>query len=188
MSNNRKNSVAKKSAEKKAIILETKRKNRLPVLLVSGLAILVIAAAAFFMTRNNGGETVAAESPKTDASATSITYPVELFADGKARHFRHKADDAITIQYFILKSSDGVIRAAFDACDVCWPAGKGYQQSGDVMVCRNCGRKFASVMVNEVKGGCNPAPLNRKVEEGKVVLQIIDILSGKQYFDFSKRG
>jgi uncharacterized membrane protein len=158
------------------------------VLLVSGLAVLVIAAAVFFVTRNNGGETVAAESPKTDVSATSITYPVELFADGKARHFRHKVDDAIAIQYFILKSSDGVIRAAFDACDVCWPAGKGYQQSGDVMVCRNCGRKFASVLVNEVKGGCNPAPLNRKVEEGKVVLQINDILSGKQYFDFSKRG
>jgi len=158
------------------------------MLLASSLAGLVIAAVAFFMTRNNGGETVAAESPKTDASATSITYPVELFADGKARHFRHKVDDAITIQYFLLKSSDGVIRAAFDACDVCWPAGKGYQQSGDVMVCRNCGRKFASVMVNEVKGGCNPAPLNRKVEDGKVVLQIKDILSGKQYFDFSKRG
>ena len=188
MSKNLKNSVAKKSAEKKAIILETKRKNRLPVLLVSSLAVLVIAAAAFFMTRTNGGETIAADSFKTDVSATSITYPVELFADGKARHFRHKADDAITIQYFILKSSDGVIRAAFDACDVCWPAGKGYQQSGDVMVCRNCGRKFASVKVNEVKGGCNPAPLNRKVEDGKVVLQINDILSGKQYFDFSKRG
>ena len=188
MSKNRKNSVAKKSAEKKAIILETKRKNRIPVLLVSSLAVLVIAAAAFFMTRTNGGETIAADSFKTDVSATSITYPVELFADGKARHFRHKVDDAITIQYFILKSSDGVIRAAFDACDVCWPAGKGYQQSGDVMVCRNCGRKFASVLVNEVKGGCNPAPLNRKVEDGKVVLLVNDIFSGKQYFDFSKRG
>ena len=188
MSKNRKNSVAKKSAEKKAIILETNKKNRLPVLVVSGLAILVIAAAAFFMTRNNGVATVAAVSSKTDASATSITYPVELFADGKARHFRYKVDDATAIQYFILKSSDGVIRAAFDACDVCWRAGKGYQQSGDVMVCRNCGRKFASVKVNEVKGGCNPAPLNRKVADGKVVLQINDILSGKQYFNFSKRG
>ena len=188
MSKNQKKSVAIKSAEKKAIILEAKTKSRLPVLLVSGLAVLVIAAAAFFMTRTNGGGTVAADSFKTDVSATSITYPVELFADGKARHFRYKVDDAITIQYFILKSSDGVIRAAFDACDVCWLAGKGYQQSGDVMVCRNCGRKFASVLVNEVKGGCNPAPLNRKVEGGKVVLQIHDILTGKQYFNFSKRG
>jgi uncharacterized membrane protein len=188
MSKKRKRNVAKKSAEKKAIILETKKKNRLPVLLVSGLAILVIAAAAFFMTRNNGVATVAANSSKADVSGTSVSYPVELFADGEARHFSYKADDAITIQYFVLKSSDGVIRAAFDACDVCWPSGKGYQQSGDVMVCRNCGRKFASIKVNEVKGGCNPAPLNRKVEDGKVVLQINDILTGKQYFNFSKRG
>ena len=187
MSKNRKNSVAKKSAEKKAIILETKKKNRLPVLLVSGLAILAIAAAAFFLTPNNRA-TVAAVSSNTDASATSITYPVELFADGKARHFSYKVDDSITIQYFILKSSDGIIRAAFDACDVCWPSGKGYQQSGDVMVCRNCGRKFASIRVNEVKGGCNPAPLERKIEGEKLVLQVQDILSGKKYFDFSKRG
>ena len=187
MSKNEKNSVAKKSAEKKAIILETKKKNRLPVLLISGLAILVIAAVGFFMTPNNRA-TVAAVSSNTDATATSITYPVELFADGKARHFSYKVDDSITIQYFILKSSDGIIRAAFDACDVCWPSGKGYQQSGDVMVCRNCGRKFASIRVNEVKGGCNPAPLERKIEGEKLVLQVQDILSGKKYFDFSKRG
>ncbi|HDZ23567.1 MAG: DUF2318 domain-containing protein [Deltaproteobacteria bacterium] len=188
MSKDQKTSAQEKSAEKRAIILETKRKGRLPVLLVCGLAILVLTGAAVFVSSNNDEDTATSRSFKSDASATSITYPLELFADGKARHFRYKGDDAITIRYFILKSSDGVIRAAFDACDVCWPAGKGYEQSGDVMVCRNCGRKFASVMVNEVKGGCNPAPLNREVKEGKVVLQINDILSGKQYFDFSKRG
>jgi len=188
MSKDRKKSAAEKSAEKKALILETKRKNHLPVLFACGFAVLVIAAAAFFMTRNNGGATVAAVSSDTDASATSITYPVELFADGKARHFSYKVDDSITIQYFILRSSDGIIRAAFDACDVCWPSGKGYQQSGDVMVCRNCGRKFASIRVNEIKGGCNPAPLERKIEGEKLVLQVQEIISGKKYFDFSKRG
>ena len=78
-----------------------------------------------------------------------------------------------------------MIRAAFDACDVCWRAGKGYFQSGDVMVCRNCGRQFASVLVNEVKGGCNPAPLNRAIENGKLIIKVKDILQGKQYFDFS---
>ena len=87
-----------------------------------------------------------------------------------------------TIRYFILKSSDGIIRAAFDACDVCWPAGKGYYQDGDYMVCRNCGRRFASVLVNEVQGGCNPAPLNRSIQNDKVVIQIKDIQEGRQYF------
>ena len=84
----------------------------------------------------------------------------------------------------MIKSADGVIRAAFDACDVCWPAGKGYYQEGDVMVCRNCGRKFASNLVNEVQGGCNPAPLKRKVENGMLVLHPDDIRSGAGYFNF----
>ena len=81
-----------------------------------------------------------------------------------------------------------LIRAAFDACDVCWPSGKGYYQDGDVMVCRNCGRRFASVKINEVKGGCNPAPLKRTITGDKLVIQTSDILAGKQYFDFSKGG
>ena len=181
-------SDSKKSAEKRAIILETKKKSRLIWALVVTVCVLVLGAGVLLATQNTERETIAGNPPGSQVSATSVTYPVELFADGKARHFRYKADDAITIQYFILKSSDGVIRAAFDACDVCWPAGKGYQQSGDVMVCRNCGRKFASIRVNEVKGGCNPAPLERKIEGEKLVLQAQDILSGKKYFDFSNRG
>jgi uncharacterized membrane protein len=110
-----------------------------------------------------------------------IAYPVSLFEDGEAKHFDFQDGDR-TIRYFVIKSADGVIRAAFDACDVCWPAGKGYYQDGDDMVCRNCGRKFASNLVNEVQGGCNPAPLKRSVENGMLVIRPDDIRSGAGYF------
>jgi len=40
--------------------------------------------------------------------------------------------------------------------------------------------------VNEVKGGCNPAPLERQVQGDKVLLKVADILTGKTYFDFSR--
>jgi uncharacterized membrane protein len=119
---------------------------------------------------------------------TEVTYPVTQFADGKARHYSFQTEEGQEIRYFILKSADGVIRAAFDACDVCWPANKGYYQEGDTMVCRNCGRRFASVKVNEVKGGCNPAPLERSVTGHNLVLRVEDILQGKKYFDFTNRG
>jgi len=118
------------------------------------------------------------------ALATQITHPEKTFANGKAQHFSYKTDDGVTIRYFIMKSSDGVIRAAFDACDVCWQENKGYSQKGDFMVCNNCGKKFPSVRINEVQGGCNPAPLARKVESGNVILQVADLLQGKRFFDF----
>ena len=56
------------------------------------------------------------------------------------------------------------------------------------MVCMNCGRRFASVKINEVKGGCNPAPLKRTVVGDQLVVQVEDILSGSGYFDFSGRS
>jgi uncharacterized membrane protein len=119
-------------------------------------------------------------------AATEITYAEQTFANGKARHYTYKTDDGVAIRYFIIKSSDGLIRAAFDACDVCWAENKGYSQKGDVMVCNNCGRRFPSTRINEVHGGCNPAPLNRKVEHGAVIIKVADILQGKRYFDFRR--
>jgi len=54
-----------------------------------------------------------------------------------------------------VKSADGMIRAAFDACDVCFRGKKGYVQRGDIMICAKCGMKFRTDKINEVKGGCN---------------------------------
>ncbi|MHB8771252.1 MAG: Fe-S-containing protein [Syntrophales bacterium] len=113
-----------------------------------------------------------------------VAYPVSMFDNGKARHFDHKSADGVTIRYFVIKSSDGVIRAAFDACDVCWREGKGYVQKDDTMLCRNCGRRFPSARINVVSGGCNPAPLARTTESGKVVIKVTHILEGKRYFTF----
>jgi putative ABC transport system ATP-binding protein len=67
--------------------------------------------------------------------------------------------DGRQFHYFVLRSSDGTYRAAFDACDVCFRANRGYRQEGDLMVCNQCGQTFPSVKINEVKGGCNPAAL-----------------------------
>jgi uncharacterized membrane protein len=125
-----------------------------------------------------------ARGASPSSAPAEISFPVSQFADGKAHHFTYPAPGGVTIKYFIIKSSDGVIRAAFDACDVCWPSGKGYQQEGDQMVCRNCGKKFATKLVNEVKGGCNPAPLKRTLKGDKLVIQTKDILDGRNYFNF----
>jgi len=118
------------------------------------------------------------------AVETRVIYPEKIFEDGKARHFVYKTEDGVAIRYFILKSSDSVFRVAFDACDVCWQENKGYSQKGDFMVCNNCGKRFPSTRINEIRGGCNPAPLNHKVENGSVIIQVTDLLKGKRYFDF----
>jgi uncharacterized membrane protein len=177
--------LAKRQAKKDAV-LGTEKNGHLPLIVAIVCAVLIVGGGIYFAGYDRSQTTPVAGSFTSENNASQVTLPASLFEDGKARYFQHVAGE-FNIKYFVLKSSDGIIRAAFDACDVCWPAGKGYYQEGDYMVCRNCGRRFASVLVNEVKGGCNPAPLNRRIENGKVVVEINDILDGRQYFDFSGR-
>ena len=181
-----KNRNQDKIAAKKAVVLGTEPRSRMPLVLGAIVAVLLVGTAVFVVFQN-GGQTTATASAPAATSSTYVSFPVSLFEDGKARHFEH-VDGNMTIRYFILKSSDGIHRAAFDACDVCWRAGKGCYQDGDHMVCRNCGRRFASVLVNEVKGGCNPAPLRRNLENDKLIIQIKDIQEGRQFFNFDGRA
>ncbi len=180
---NKKITLEKRQA-KKDEILGTEKKGRLTLIVAIICSVLIVGGGIYYAGYDRSETAPVAASFTSENNASQISLPASLFEDGKARHFQHVAGE-FNIKYFVLKSSDGIIRAAFDACDVCWPAGKGYYQEGDYMVCRNCGRKFASVLVNEVKGGCNPAPLNRKFENGKVVIEVKDILDGRQYFNFA---
>ena len=57
-----------------------------------------------------------------------FAFPVAAFQDGKAKHFEYKHSPNQVVRFFVVKSTDGVIRAAFDACEKCFRAKKGYVQ------------------------------------------------------------
>ncbi|MFA5517109.1 MAG: DUF2318 domain-containing protein [Desulfuromonadales bacterium] len=115
------------------------------------------------------------------ASGGRIAIPAATLDDGKARFFTYR-HDGTAIRFFLLKSHDGVIRAALDTCDVCYREKKGYRQEGDEMVCNNCNQRFPSDQINEIKGGCNPAPIERDIAGGQVLLSEAELRQGKRYF------
>jgi uncharacterized membrane protein len=187
MSAKKKTPSHKTREAKKAIVMNTGKKNQTPIVIAAAVVIVVAAGLGLFLFPANQSSSTPAATATIDDGR--ITYAVSLFDDGQARHFDFTdAKSNTTIKYFILKSTDGVIRAAFDACDVCWPEGKGYVQDGDVMICRNCGRRFESVKVNVVQGGCNPAPLERTIQGDQVVILADDLRKGQTYFNFSKKA
>ena len=180
-------SAPKSASKKKAIVLGEAQSSRKPTCLLLGIALLALVVAGVVVWGTGPSGNPVANDVSRVANADEVRFSMAQFDDGQARHFEHEVGD-LTVRYFVLKSSDGVVRAAFDACDVCWPAGRGYVQEGDVMVCRNCGRRFASVRINEVKGGCNPAPLQRAIDGDQLVIRIADIEAGKGYFDLKQKG
>ena len=155
--------------------------------------LLVIAVIAFFVMSSGGpeaakdigdvntGDSGTGNSGNTNTDSDSVRIPLSKIDDGKAHFYKHNSWTGKTIRFFVLKSSDGVFRAAFDACDVCFDAKKGYRQQGDYMICNNCGRRFASNRINIEQGGCNPAPLDRQIEGDYLVIEKADIEKGERY-------
>lgn len=119
--------------------------------------------------------------PEVKANDGLVAIPVAEVSDGQAHHFRFVQGET-DIVFFVLKTPDGQIRAAFDACDVCYHAKKGYSQQGEFMVCTNCGMKFHALRIGDVEGGCNPAPLKRAVDGETVVIAASDLATGLRFF------
>ena len=115
-------------------------------------------------------------------AGSDVSLPVATFADGAARFYRYITAAGREVTFFVMKSSDGVVRAAFDACDTCYRERRGYRQQGDVMVCNKCGRTFRSVDINVLQGGCNPAPLERTIIGDRLVLNATSLELGAMYF------
>ena len=175
------------SEAKKAAVLGTGNKSKAPLIITLLAAVILAGGAVYFLGGEKEAGPVAATAAVTQNSATEFVYNASDFDDGKAKYYSYKSPQGLDIRYFLLKSSDGVIRAAFDSCDTCWTAGKGYRQEGDFMVCNNCGLRFASVKINEIKGGCNPAPLSRTAKGDKIIVKVKDIIEqGSFYFNFKR--
>jgi uncharacterized membrane protein len=171
-------------------------------LVIAALAILAVTGATVALARTSAApsdqapaaDQVTTVAPSTEpltfggATLTLVTVqdgivrlPAADFDDSKARFYAFQGSGKM-ISFFVLKSSDGVIRAAFDACDVCFASKRGYHQEGDEMVCDNCGSRFPSDQINQVSGGCNPAPLVRTVQGGDVLINAADLEAGALYF------
>ena len=166
-------------------------RNRVPrnawiaVLLVVGLVLAAgIAKGAgggwpgdiFRTSRSEGG-------PSAGIVETSdgVKIPLSSLRSGNALFLQADLGGR-EIHYIALQSGDGVYRAAFDACDVCFRRNRGYRQEGDLLVCNHCGQSFPSGKVNEVKGGCNPAPLPRTVQGDFLLIRKDDLAAGGPYF------
>jgi uncharacterized membrane protein len=149
------------------------------ILLLAGVA--AIAQVGLFDGIFKKSPAEIAMSAGVVETADAVKIPLKALDSGKALFLQQEVDGR-QLYYFALKSSDGAYRSALDACDVCFRSNRGYRQDGDLMVCNNCGQTFPSARIGEVKGGCNPHPLARKVEGQYLVIKKTALAAGKDYF------
>jgi uncharacterized membrane protein len=168
--------------------LEEKKKQQKKTVYLGVAVVLVLVVLAAGYVLLNGGQ--GANDPAlynqsgTDASGQNVVIPLSDITDTNF-HFYSYDSGGVGIKYFIVKDSSGNIHTAFDACDVCYAAKKGYRQVGDVAKCNNCGKTFAvsGIGTQNVGGGCWPGYLPHEVRGSDVVLKSTDLANGKHYFE-----
>lgn len=108
----------------------------------------------------------------SDISSTASFYPVEV--------------DGTQMEVIAVADSDGNIRTAFNTCQICYSSGKGYYvQSGNKLVCQNCGNRFTVDDIEVESGGCNPWPIfseNKTVTEETIEISYEYLSEAKSIF------
>jgi len=85
--------------------------------------------------------------------------PIEALADGKLHRMGFLANGRL-VRFLVMKTSDGKIRTALDACEIC--GAFGYIQEGENLLCLNCSAEINPFTIGN-SGGCNPIPLDSEV-------------------------
>ena len=145
------------------------------LLVVVSLLVTASALVGWLGIPGTGGpESVAARDGK-------LSIPIVDLNDGKAHFYSYKGQTG-KITFFVIKGTDGTLRAAFDACDVCYKEKKGYEQKGEQMICKNCNMAFPVAKIGIVSGGCNPSPLKSTQNGATLEIATSDLEGGAHYF------
>jgi len=142
--------------------------------IIIGIGVLLVVAIGFFALRG-GSPTGGVIIQDLDA----VKIPLSEIPN-KASFYEYEG-----IEYFTVKTNDGTIKTAFDACDVCYNAGRGYSQEGNDMVCNNCGNHYPINGLgtrNLRGGGCWPGYLPSKIQGDYLVIKKSDLEEGRYRF------
>ncbi|WP_455715032.1 DUF2318 domain-containing protein [Anaerosporobacter sp.] len=133
---------------------------KIRLLLSVTLMVIVIVGLAGCNRKENQAESTSKSSVNTEvvSSGEELVIPIDEVSDQVS--FYPVEVDGVDLEVIAVKASDGTIRTAFNTCQICYSSGRGYyEQSGDALICQNCGNQFATDQVELESGGCNPWPI-----------------------------
>ena len=107
-----------------------------------------------------------------------VSIPVSKLDDGKLHRLGFLSGGKL-VRFLAMKPSDGKIRTALDACEIC--GSLGYIQDDKNLVCLNCAAEINPLTLN-AGGGCNPIPLESEVTPTQVRIRVSALERGAYLF------
>jgi uncharacterized membrane protein len=147
-----------------------------PKLMLAG-AIAAFAVVATLI----GAQAVHHECTELSGGDT-LTLPDDALPLGAARLFCYRDPAGARIRFLLARDSHGDVHATFDACEQCYKYHKGYEISGDEIVCRYCGNRYKISEMREGRASCVPVQLPVTHANAKVRVKVADLQKGSALF------
>ncbi|MBE3136588.1 MAG: DUF2318 domain-containing protein [Thermoplasmata archaeon] len=153
-------------------------KKKIGLISIAAVVVILFLAGCTSNSQNNDNSNTNTNSNSApQQNETEVRIPISDIST-TAKFYSYDSN-GISVRYFAVKDNQGNVHVAFDACDVCYEAKKGYKQNGDVMQCLNCGKTFSitSIGTENTAGGCWPSFLPMNIDGNDVVIKIADLES-----------
>jgi uncharacterized membrane protein len=158
------------------------KKKMVLISVVAVVVILFLAGCTSNSQNNDNSNTNTNSNSAPQQNETEVRIPISDIST-TAKFYSYDSN-GVSVRYFAVEDKQGNVHVAFDACDVCYEAKKGYKQNGDVMQCLNCGKTFSitSIGTENTAGGCWPSFLPMNIDGNDVVIKIADLESKSYMF------
>lgn len=166
------------NAQRRKIIAKWRKLRRF-----SGLGILCFAFVICILTAVNAYankeiELSPIEEAKTDGD--NFIIPFDQVNDGHLHRFGYTTDNDVVIRFIIIqKPNSASYGIGLDACEICGETGY-YEKNGQV-VCNLCD-VIMNINTIGFKGGCNPIPIDYRIENGNIVVPAEGLLEHESEF------
>jgi len=144
----------------------------------TAVTVLVVVVALAAERVYAFGENTADAATPVFASSDTVRIPLAEVAGGELHRYRF-LHDRTAVRFLVIQKADGVVFAGLEACTIC--GAHGYYREGDRVICRNCAAEIPISHI-ETPGGCNPVPLETRIEASELVIPVRSLLGGSRYF------
>ena len=150
-------------AQYRKILADAIHKRRWGAGLIFALILMTTSSSAGSYIANQQEELVPAV--QVIAEKGSVDVDLEVVKDGHLHRFVYRASTGEQVRYIVILKGGSAYGVGLDACEICGVTG--YYERDNQVICKLCDVQMNKATIG-TRGGCNPIPIEYRIEEGKL--------------------
>ena len=150
-------------AEYRKVLAQAIHKRRWGAGVIITLVLMTTSSSAGSLIANQQAEIVPAV--EVTANEGSVDVDLEVIKDGHLHRFVYRTSSGEMVRYIVILKGGSAYGVGLDACEIC--GATGYYERDNQVICKLCDVQMNKATIG-TRGGCNPIPIEYKIEDGKL--------------------